>query len=376
MSNKNALLSQAKRMGEVEDQTDVSGDFGPNLPEEGKAPARFIGYVEMGTHPQPAYAGKPKDPCPEVFLTFEIFGKKNTREIEVDGKKKKAGRLMSFRQPKKMNERAKFYKLFSKMKGERDIKNMAEMLDEVFLVTIKHGTGKKSGRKYATFQAEDGSFMVGAPIMDKVNEEGDIVGTIDISDKCPPASVDHKLFVTKAPSLDQWNSIKIDGEYTRKVRNEKGEDTDEEETVSKNFMQETIMDSLDWDGSPMQALLLGLNEDEDEDVDEEEDTEEYEDDEDVDTEDDSEEDEADNEPDEEEEPAPEPEVKKKKTAKKSTTLKKSSKSTKKESAGAAEQKKTSTKSRGAKQGTSASTATKSPSKEEESTDDMLAELGL
>lgn len=255
-----ALLEQAKTASEVQDQTADSGGFAPSLPEEGKCPARFVGYVERGVQDQGEYQGKAKDPCMEVALTFECFGTKNIREIEVDGKKKKVGTLLRlYPMALKTSPKAKFRKLLEKMVDGRDITHMATMLDEVFLLTVRHKE-TKSGAKYATIQSEDGSWLVGPPVMDRVDPEtGEIIGSIDLTEKTPQATVDHQLFIFDKPTIEQWESIYIDGTYKKKVKDDDGNEVEVEH--SKNFIQETIKESLTWSGSPMQLLLSGLADD-------------------------------------------------------------------------------------------------------------------
>lgn len=256
MSNNSALLQQAK-------QTEVNTDHstptkgGPRIPTEGTHPARLVGYVELGTHPQPDYQGKAKDPVMEVQLTFEVFGKDNTDEIEVDGKKKTVGRMLRpLPITMKVNERAKFYKMFKDMDYGRGIDHMSKMLNDVFRVSIEHGVSK-GGNPYAKLVGIQG------PLIEKFDDMGNVESTIDITDKVQPASYDLQLFIVEKPTFEQWQSIFIDGTYTKKTKNdETGEEVEEE--VSKNFIQQKIQSSLDWEGSAMQTLLLGLDEEADE----------------------------------------------------------------------------------------------------------------
>ena len=263
------LLKQAKTSKALKDQSDTSSaQFSDNLPEIGKAPARLVGYVELGLQAQPAFKGKAKDPARELIISFEIFGSKNTREIEVDGKKKKVGKRLDVRVTEKLNDRAKFTKLFTKMTRSCPIEHIAHMLNEVFLVEIRHVESAK-GRKYATIQAEDGSFNVSGPTIEKLDDMGEVIGEIDLVAITPPASVPFRLFLNDDPTLEQWQSIKIDGTYTKKTTAEDGSVVEEEK--SKNFMQEAIMSALDWEGSAMEALLNDLGEEEiEEEVSEEE----------------------------------------------------------------------------------------------------------
>lgn len=259
MSN-DALLKQAQNTEVETDHSEVTKG-GPRLPAEGKCPARLIGYIELGVQDQGEYQGEAKDPCLEVQLVFECLGTNNEDEIEVDdgkgGKvKKTVGRILRpYPMAIKLNERANFYKMFKAMDNDRGLDHMSRMLNEVFLVTVKHGETKKK-KKYAKLVS------VEAPLVEKRDDMGNLVETIDISAKVRDASYPLQLFIVERPTFEMWESIKIDGTYTRKEKNEADEEIEIE--VSKNFIQEKIMDSLDWDGSPMSALLLDLDGDEDE----------------------------------------------------------------------------------------------------------------
>lgn len=281
MTNLNALLlKQAKEATALTDQSEVTQGGFDNTPVATKrAPARFIGYVEQGLQPQPDYKGKAKEPANELILTFEIFGSANTREIEDEKtkKKKKVGNLLHVRVTEKLSDKAKFKKLFAKMTRGRPITHLSHMLNEVFLVEVRV-VKSKNDRMYATLEAEDGTYNINGPEMDKVDDEGNTIGTVDVTAATPPASVPFKLFIMSDPTIEQWESIHIDGTYTKKVKGEDG--TEAEVEHSKNFLQETIMEALDFEGSAIQAILLGLDGEEDqteeEDVAEDEETEETE----------------------------------------------------------------------------------------------------
>jgi len=62
-----------------------------------------------------------------------------------------------------------------------------------------------------------------------------------------------KLLLWHAPTMEQWNSLFIDG--SRTFKDEKGV----ERTVSKNWLQEDIVqNALNYEGSALQALLGGV----------------------------------------------------------------------------------------------------------------------
>lgn len=261
MSLNSVLLNQSKEAKGLKNHNEVQTGGTRQIAVAGKAPMRFIGYVETGIHAQKAYKGQAKPPAMEVSMTFEVFGTKNTTEVkdEKTGKVTKKGALLKIDMTIKQNEKAKFKKLFDKMKAGRgdNITHMSHMLNEVFMGTIRHQKSKTSDNVYPTLQAEDESWMIGAPIIEIIDEEGNVTGEKDVTKATPPASFPLRLFLQDAPSIEQWQSIKVEGTYTKKLKDKDGKEIGEEE-VSKNFLQEKIQAALNWDGSPMQLLLLDL----------------------------------------------------------------------------------------------------------------------
>lgn len=258
MSLNDKLLEQAQEVDKLQDQSkETSG--GPRLPNEGKTPARLIGVIELGTQPQ-EFDGKATDPALELQLVFECLGK-NLEEVEFeeDGKKvtKKLGRILRpFPMKVATSAKANFRKMFKEMDYGRGNVHIAQMINEVFLLDIVHKkTGK--GNKYAAIKS------ISKPVIEVVDPNtGEFGEPINIAEKQEPTQRTLQMFLVDNPSMDQWNSIHIEGTYKRKTKNEAGEEVETE--VSKNFIQEKIMASLDWQGSAMQMLLADLAPKEDE----------------------------------------------------------------------------------------------------------------
>ena len=68
----------------------------------------------------------------------------------------------------------------------------------------------------------------------------------------PAATMPIQLLLQAAPTKEQWDSIFIDGTYTKK-------DGDTEIQVSKNFLQEECKASSSFVGSPLEAMIAGLS---------------------------------------------------------------------------------------------------------------------
>lgn len=251
----NTLVAQAKQSTEnLEDQTKVSegGNFEYEPPAAGPTPARFIGYVELGKRKQRPYQGKEKPDAEEVFLFFELNGKKHVKEVETDEGKKTFTNILRVKVTKKLNSKAGFTKLFNKMVYGRDgITHMAQMLGEGFLVTVVHNEVEKDGKKrvYANLKDADGNWMVAAPMYQTDPLDPDTLQPLPVPEVTQPV----KLLLWDAPTQEQWDSLFVDG--TRTV---KGEDGQERE-VSKNWLQEDIVqNAVNFEGSALQAMLGGI----------------------------------------------------------------------------------------------------------------------
>lgn len=231
----------------LQDQTVAKASFEYKIPDAGATVARFVGYIEVGTHPE-FYQGKEKEhPAAYAKLVFELLGPKHTR---TDDNGVKSGTLYYQDVTIKTDEKASFRKLFMKMRGGRDnIKHMAQMLGEGFVVKIVHNTVGEGDKKktYANIK-HDGEWLVFPPI-----KEDPLSGEVE-QIKVPDMISAPRLFLFATPSKEQWDSIFIDGEYERK--NSDGTTS----THSKNFIQERIMAAKNFEGSAVQELLSGLGE--------------------------------------------------------------------------------------------------------------------
>lgn len=254
----NSLLEQARKAAQEQklaDQTKDNGggfDFVP--PPEGKAAARFVGYVEIGKRPQGDYNGKPKSDCMEAYLFFELMGKKYQQTFGEGDNAVTRQHVLREKVQVKSGERANFVKLLKKMAYGRDgITHMALMLGEAFLLQIVHNTvGEGSDKKtYANIRTKDDGWLVGAPMYDA---NKDPLGDPDMQPiTVPEPNEPIKLLLWDDPTKEQWDSIFIDG--TRTVKDEKGN----EKEVSKNWLQESIQkDATDFEGSALQNLLLSI----------------------------------------------------------------------------------------------------------------------
>lgn len=227
----NVLLKQAQQTNAAVDmtQTTKGGGVSRTLPK-GNALARFVGYIEKGSHPQ-EFGGKVKDPAPLFELQFVIVGgsglnSKGEREAMVIDDKFQ--RVNTYNIGLSRNVKSNAVKIFNAMNWTKDATTFPEMLGRLFMLKVDH-----------------------------VEKDGNIRHSIDWKSILPPvdpmtgqpydapeAPDDmYRLFLWDMPSKEQWESLFIDGER--------------DDGSSKNYLQEELLKATDFLGSPLEQLLSG-----------------------------------------------------------------------------------------------------------------------
>lgn len=248
------IAALANEAAQTTDHTETKAGFEREVPAAGRTVCRFIEYIELGKHPQPAFQGKAKPDCEEVRLSFELLTnsakRQDIKEIEVDGVKKEVAARINVQIAIKQGEKAGFKKLFEKMRRGRDeIKHMAQMLGEAFLLDIFHTQGTKDPSKvYAGFKDKDGVWQISAPrvLQDPMDPDSWVNLTVR------PALSPLRIFLFSNPTKETWASLFIEG--TRTVKDDKGVEREE----SKNWLQEKILSAKNYHGSPLEALMNDL----------------------------------------------------------------------------------------------------------------------
>lgn len=224
------------------DQNEASkGGGGIAPPVEGRAYARLVEYIELGSH-LGTYQGKPKSkPDALVRLVIELSGKKYPPVTLEDGTT--VPQKMFLEMNISTNEKSRFYKLFRAINGMYGdkYKHFASMAADnvAFIVTIKH---RKSGegadaKVFANIWA-DGAWNISSLI--KYDEDGEPEGFYTVA----PAISETKIFLFNRPRLIDWTKLFIDGERDDKT--------------SKNWIQERILSAVNFEGSALEALLIDL----------------------------------------------------------------------------------------------------------------------
>lgn len=204
------------------------------VPREGVALLRLREYVELGRH---APANPQHKAAMKVMLVFELLHPDHMYDTE-DGKRPM---LLTVRVNKTGSSQGRFLPLFQKMNYDGKAQHMVQMIGKSFLGQLTHN--KKDDRTYVNLDGADGAWNIGAPVQVDalMNTKTDIPVPEMVGE--PRAFLWENDTITDEQILTMWEMIHIEGE--REVNGEK---------KSKNWIQETIQQNLEWEGSRTQAL--------------------------------------------------------------------------------------------------------------------------
>jgi len=196
---------------------------GSRLLPAGYAFGRLVEYVELGNHAQ-EFQGKAKDPAMEVQLGFALYGE----GYQNDDGTPYIVRLYPF--ALSQNEKARAFLLFKSLNWKGTAKSFGQLLGEAFLVKIEHTAKSKTD----------------ATIVSRIDLKG-FLPPLDPVTRAPypipmPADDLFRLFLWAKPTKAGWDALHLDGKY--------------DDGKSKNVVQEQILSALNFDGSPLQAMLL------------------------------------------------------------------------------------------------------------------------
>ena len=226
MSAKLAALQALAAQDVAESGIDMNeaskGGGGGRLLPEGYAFGRLVEYIEFGNQPQ-EYQGQAKDPAMEFTLGFALTGQGYQND---DGTPYV---VRTYNTALSRNEKARAFKLFKALNWKGTAKSFAQLLGETFLVKIKQVPKSKTDPKIVSRIDLDG-FL---PPLDPVTRQPYPIA--DAPDEM------YRLFLWSRPTKEAWDSLYIEGEYEGK---------------SKNRIQEQILAALDFQGSPLQQLLM------------------------------------------------------------------------------------------------------------------------
>lgn len=217
-----ALAAQDVAESGIDLNEAVKGGGGGRLLPEGYAFGRLVEYIEFGNQPQ-EFQGQAKDPALEFTLGFALTGQGYQND---DGT---PYIVRTYNTALSRNEKARAFKLFKALNWKGTAKSFAQLLGETFLVKIKQVPKSKTDPKIVSRIDLDG-FL---PPLDPVTRQPYPVAEA-------PDDM-YRLFLWSRPTKEAWDSLYIEGEYEGK---------------SKNRIQEQILAALDFQGSPLQQLLM------------------------------------------------------------------------------------------------------------------------
>jgi hypothetical protein len=249
------------------------GDFKREILPAKNHVVRLVSYVEMGTQEKKKYQSEEIDLVDTVRLVFEVLSKDGIR-LDEHGKPANARRLF-LTCKKSTHERSTMRKLFELMReGDSSITNFAQMIgSKAWKLKVNWEQNKKvlqtkkerDAAKAASEKEPDNKELriwetwkdSGVPmlspavnaVLDEDGEETDEVKPIDV-----PAMLGKiEFFLWDKPQQAHWDSLFAEGEYERKAKD--GTVT----KVSKNFVQNDIIAAKNYDGSPLQCMLDGVD---------------------------------------------------------------------------------------------------------------------
>lgn len=230
MSDINNLLALANEAAEygVDMNEAVAGGSGSRLLPVGNAFAVLIGVIELGKHPQ-EYQGKAKEPSDEVQLVFALQGQGLSGE-KYQNEDGTPYILRCYPFAISRNEKARAYLTFKKMNWKQQAKSFAQLLGQAFFLPIKHVPKSKTDQTPVSRPDLTGIL----PPLDPMT--GAAYGTPQIDPKL------FQLFLWERPTVECWNSLYVEGAF--------------DDGESKNVAQGTIVAALNFQGSPIQQLLL------------------------------------------------------------------------------------------------------------------------
>lgn len=247
-SNLQQLLAEqneAQAVSGIDMSEAVSGGQGARLLPPGIAFAQLIEVVELGKQPQ-EYNGQAKDPVMEIQLAFALTGQCQTPDANGAFEKytNEDGTpyiIRPYSMAMSRNEKAAAFKLFKALNYKGTAKTFGQLLGQKWLVNVVH-VPKSQKDKTIVSRLDMGSFR---PAIDPMS--GQPYPIPDAPDSY------FKAFAWAKPTLAAWDSLFVEGEWAA-VEAKDGKPA--RAAQSKNRVQETILGAVDFDGSPLQALLL------------------------------------------------------------------------------------------------------------------------
>ena len=239
-----SVLEQSRAAAKQDNLAEpTEGGFVREIPAAGAALLRLQSYLEVGTHQPNNKTWKPAIRC---IFTFELLHPKHM--ITPEGKPA-FPRTLTFDVWKATSKGSRYIKLFNAMNYDGTHQHFDTMIgDTPFLGGIFHRDNGKTGNDkvtYANLTDKDGNWNIGAPrVVDPLTEE---VTEVPI----PEMHQEGKLFLWNEPSWSEeliklaWDTLFIE--------------TPEDQDKSRNWIQNSIMEALDYKGSATESAVSGVD---------------------------------------------------------------------------------------------------------------------
>ena len=244
------LQALAAEKGENQTEAQAGGGGTFELPDEGPGGCRLISYIEVGKHTKQFKGDKPKE-VEQVILEFELVGKRWPATNSETGREKPF--VIRITENKSLNEKANFFKLFSRLNYGGKAKHFCELVGQEFKCTIVHSTSGEGDEKktYANLRDSTGYTIV-PPFADVDDGEGNITRK---RIKFPEAVTPLKIFLWDFADKEQWDALFIDGTFGDKK--DKEGNVIEGSGTSKNWIQAKIKTAKNYPGSPVASVAGG-----------------------------------------------------------------------------------------------------------------------
>ena len=236
----NVLLQQATdalESGTLVDMTETPTSTAGRLVPEGSAFVRFTGYVELGKHAT-TYQGETKAPTMQYVLQGHIVGGAGDGADGEPEEYVQEGKYISMNtMPANLalGDKAGSTKIFNALKGKKPYTSFVQCLGGLYIIPVLHRTAKASGKPYAVLDWAKATAAID-PVTRKAYDYPDV------------SPEQYKLLLQRQPTIEQWDSIYIEGEWQAK---------DGKPAESKNKYQLMCQEATDFAGSSLEQLLMG-----------------------------------------------------------------------------------------------------------------------
>ncbi len=207
---------------------------GAEPPAAGVCRLRLVGYIETGVHTS-EYQGTAKTK-PRCEITFELSGPKHEPKKSEDGTLRP--HLQVIRETIGYHVKSNYMKIFSLLNNGGEATNYLDLLDTAYIGNITHVERVKPDGTKKTFAnlKKDGAYQIKPTVFEDA-ETGE-TRTVKVNPAVSPV----RWFLWDAPTLEDFDALFVAGTY--------------DDGGTKNKLQQAIVTAENFEGSPIQRLLL------------------------------------------------------------------------------------------------------------------------